>query len=151
MRLKSSVLTRRELQHSGSGLDLNWFMFRDRHPGMPQYWSDLTTTLVKLEGNVVWQAFQEVAGSWGGNEGIHIGQGIRFQPFSAYLGPWGIGSGSFSCFGGEPPGPLVFTLLYPYSPSVACCAVYLISPSCAAWAEGKKHVQSGIVSLPQIL
>ena len=38
VRLKSPVLTRRDLQHSGSGLALNWPMCRDRHPGILPYY-----------------------------------------------------------------------------------------------------------------
>ena len=45
--------------------------------------------IYKVGENVGWQGFQEVARGWGGNEGIRIGQGILFQPFSAYFGPWG--------------------------------------------------------------
>ena len=66
-----------------------------------------------------WQGFQEVAWGWGGNEGIRIGQGIRFHPFSAYLGPWGGRFGTMFLFLGCPPGPALFSLLYPYSPGVA--------------------------------
>ena len=77
-------------------------MCPDRHPGIPQFGSDMTTKLAKLGETVAWQAFQEVPQGWGGNEGIRIGQGTRFQPFSAYLGPWGVGSGQFSCFLGVP-------------------------------------------------
>ena len=72
-----------------------------------------------------WQGFQEVARGWGGNEGIRIGQGIRFQPFSAYFGPWGVGSGPFSYFGG----PLLFPY-YPYYipiPPVRLCCIFLFN------------------------
>ena len=130
MKFASSVLTRRDLQHSGGGLALNWPMCRDRHPGISQFWSYLTTQFTKLGGNVGWQGFQEVARGWGGNEGIRIGQGIRFHPFSAYFGPWGVDSDPFSYFGVSPLGPHYF-LLYPYSPGVAVlCCVLIFVPLC---------------------
>ena len=113
MRLKSSVLTRRDLQHSGTGLALNWPMCRDRHPGISQFWSYLVTKCTKFGGNVGWQGFQEVARGWGGNEGIRIGQGIRFQPFSAYLGPWGVDWAQLSYLGGVPLGPHYFPYYIP--------------------------------------
>ena len=58
-----------------------------------------------------WQGFQEVARGWGGNEGIRIGQGIRFHRFSAYLGPWGVDSAPFSYFGVSPWVPIIFPII----------------------------------------
>ena len=134
MKFASSVLTRRDLQHSGGGLALNWPMCRDRHPGISQFWSYLTTKFTKLGGNVGWQGFQEVARGWGGNEGIRIGQGIRFQPFSAYFGPWGVDSDQFSYFVGAPLGPHYFPYYIPIPPVWLCCAVYLFLSRCVPWS-----------------
>ena len=49
VRLKSSVLTRRDLQHSGSGFALNWPMCPDRHPSILKFVSYSATKLAKLE------------------------------------------------------------------------------------------------------
>ena len=131
MRFVSPILTRRDLQHSGSWLALNWPMCRDRHPGILQSLSYVATQLAKLEGKLAWQAFQEVAQGWGGNEGIRIGQGIRFQPFSTDFGPWGGRFGTIFLFWGCPPGSPLFSLLYPYSPGVAVlCCVLIFVPLC---------------------
>ena len=67
---------------------------------------------------MAWQAFQEVARGWGGNEGIRIGQGIRFQPFSAYVGPWGVGLEQFPYFCWVTYYFPIF-FIYPYFPGVA--------------------------------
>ena len=136
VRLKSSVLTRRDLQHSGSGLAVNWPMCRDRHPGISQFWSYLTTRFTKLGGNVGWQGFQEVARGWGGNEGIRIGQGIRFQPFSAYFEPFRIGSGPFSYLLGVPYYFPYHSYHIPIPPVWLCCAVYLFLCPCVVWGLG---------------
>ena len=128
VRLKSSILTRRDLQHSGSGLALNWPMCPDRHPGILHFLSYFAIRLTK--GNLAWKAFQEVAWGWGGNEGICIGQGIRFQPFSAYLDPWGIDSAPFSYFGCDALGPHYFPYYIPIPPVWLCCAVYLFLSPC---------------------
>ena len=58
------------------------------------------------------QAFQEAARGWSGIEGIRIGQGIRFQPFSAYLGPWGVDSEQFSYVWGL---PIIWSIVFPTS------------------------------------
>ena len=79
-----------------------------------------------------WQGFQEVARGWGGNEGIRIGQGILFPPFSAYLGRWGVGSEQFSYLGGVPLGPYYFSYYTPIPPVWLCCAVYLFLSPCVA-------------------
>ena len=85
---------------------------------------------------MAWQAFQEVARGWGGNEGIRIGQGIRFQSFSAYLGSWGVGLRPFSYFGGVPLGPHYFPYYIPIPPVWLCCAVYLFLSPCAVKVGG---------------
>ena len=90
----------------------------------------LATKFTKLGGHVGWQGFQEVPRGWGGNEGIRIGQGIRFQPFSAYLGPWGVHSAPFSYFGGVPLGPHYFPYYIPIPPVWLCCAAYLFLSPC---------------------
>ena len=126
MKFVSSVLTRRDLQHSGGGLALNWPMCRDRHPSISQFWSYLATKFTKLGGNVGWQGFQEVARGWGGNEGIRIGQGIRFQSFSAYLGPWGVDSAPFFIFGVSPWVPIIFPIvsLFPRCGCAVLCTYF---------------------------
>ena len=101
---------------------LNWPMCQDRHPGIPQFAWKFTNKFAKLEGNVAWQAFREVARAWDGNEGIHIGQGIRFQTFSAYLGPWGVDSGPFSYFGGVPLGPIILLIIFLF-PRCGCAVL----------------------------
>ena len=75
------------------------------------------------------QALQGVARGWDPHEEIRIVQGIRFHPFSADFGAWGIGAVPFSYFGGVPFGALLFSVLYPYSTSVAVlCCVHIFVP-----------------------
>ena len=119
VRFDPSAFTRRDLKHSGDGLVLNWPMYPDRHPGILQFVSYFATQLTKLEGKCGLASLpRSRPGQGGGNEGIRIGQGIRFQPFSAYFGPWGVGSGPFSYFLGSPILSPLFVLFFPYSPGV---------------------------------
>ena len=94
---------------------------------------------------MAWQAFQEVVWGWVGNEGIHIGQGIRFHPFSAYVVPWGVDSEQFFNFGGVPLGAYDFLYYIPISLVWLYCAVYLFSSPCAGgrgWS-GRLSAQGG--------
>ena len=70
---------------------------------------------------MAWQAFQEVAQGWGGNEGICLGQGIRFHTFSAYLVPRGVDSGQFFDFRGVPLSPYYFPYYIPIPLVWLCC------------------------------
>ena len=72
----------------------------------------------------------------GGIEGIRI---IRSQPFSSYLGPWGIDSGPFSYSWVPHLSSIMFSyyILFPwFGCAVLCCAVYFFfSSSVGLWLE----------------
>ena len=126
MKFDSSVLIRRDLQHSRGGLALNWPICRDRHPSISLILVVPGHKFTKLGGNVGWQGFQEVARGWGGNEGIRIGQGIRFQPFSVYFGPWGSIRTHFPIFGVSPWVPIIFPIvsLFPRCGCAVLCTYF---------------------------
>ena len=128
----SSVLTRRDLQHSGSGLGLNWLnvMCPDRHPSISQFRSYLTTKFTKLGANVAWQGFQEVT-PWAGvaMRGFVLVRGFDSSPFRPILGPGGSIRTHFTILGVSHLGPHYFLYYIPISPVWLCCAVYLfLSP-----------------------
>ena len=60
------------------------------------------TKIGEVRGKCDLASLPEIARDWGGNQGIRIGQGIRFHCFSAYLGPWGVDSGACFVFLGVP-------------------------------------------------
>ena len=131
VRLKSSVLTRRDLQHSGSGLALNWPMCRDRHPGIPQVRSDLTPKCANSEVNCGLASLPRSRPGLWWQRGDPYWSGDSIPALLGLLGALGGRFGAIFLFWRCPPGSPLFSLLYPYSPGVAVlCCVLIFVPLC---------------------
>ena len=103
MKLKSSVLTRRDLHHSGSGVALNWPMCPDRHPGILELLSYFATKLIKIGtvGKEMWPGKPSKKSPGAGvamRESVSV-RGFDSRPYRPVSGPEGSIRHHFPIFG----------------------------------------------------